>query len=55
MFKGSRKMIGLVTLLVIGFILVQQASPLADKCYAGINDDNVRIGIKSIIGPFIWK
>lgn len=55
MFKGSKKIIGLVTLLVIGFILVQQASPLADKCFAGINDDNVRIGIKSIIEPVRWK
>ncbi len=55
MFRSNKKMVGLVTLLVIGFILVQQVSPLATKCFASINDDNVRIGIKSIRGPIEWK
>lgn len=51
MFKNSKKIVGLVTVLVIGFILVQQVSPLATECFAGINDDNVRIEVKSVRRP----
>ena len=51
MFKKNKKLVGLVTAFVIGFLLVQQVSPLADKCFASIDDDDVRVGIKSIVRP----
>lgn len=51
MFKNNKKVVGLVTAFVIGFLLLQQVSPLANECFAHIDDDDVRVGIKSIIRP----
>ncbi len=50
MIKSDRKRFSIITILVIGFILVQQFSPLSTKCFAAgdIDDDDVRIEIRSI-------